>query len=127
MSRTLLFSASVRPWLIPRRIAARIPSRCLRIVLPRLTNGSSRLRARRMSSRSIRSVDVLEREAGLEDAADGFLERVGAPDFAAGGLQPGERGGLLFAEVLGSLQKDQRASLKRLAACWSSSWRSSFQ
>ena len=30
--------------------------------------------------------DVLERQAGLKDRADGFLERVGAPYFAAGGL-----------------------------------------
>jgi len=43
--------------------------------------------------------DVLERKAGLEDRADGFLERVGAPDLAAGGLEAGECGGLLVGEL----------------------------
>src|SRR3954451_3219002 len=31
-------------------------------------------------------LDVGDGEAGREDAADGFFEGVGAPDFAAGGL-----------------------------------------
>ena len=33
--------------------------------------------------------DVFEGEAGFEDAADGFFERVGAPYLAAGGLAVG--------------------------------------
>src|SRR6516225_7260406 len=48
--------------------------------------------------------DVLEGESGFEDAADGFLECVGAPYLAAGGPDPGERGGLLVGELLGSLE-----------------------
>src|ERR1035437_1026515 len=49
--------------------------------------------------------DVVDREAGLEDPADGFLERVGAPDLAAGGLEPGEDGRLLIGEPLGLFEQ----------------------
>ena len=44
MSLALLFSASARALLRFRRRAARMPSRCLRIVRPSLTNGPRRLR-----------------------------------------------------------------------------------
>ena len=71
--------------------------------------------------------DVVEGEAGFEDAADGFFERVGAPYLAAGGLEPGEGAGLLVGELAGALSSAQRASLKRLAASWSPRERSSFQ
>ena len=40
-----------------------------------------------------------------EDAAEGFFERVGAPYLAAGGLEPGERGGLLVGELGGRLEQ----------------------
>ena len=49
--------------------------------------------------------DVFEGEAGFEDAADGFFERVGAPYLAAGGLESGERGGLSVGELLGRLEQ----------------------
>src|SRR6266540_4066826 len=52
MSRTLLLSASTRALLIPSRIAARMPWRCLRIVAARVTNGSRRLRAALAHQRS---------------------------------------------------------------------------
>jgi hypothetical protein len=55
--------------------------------------------------------DVLEREPGLEDAADGFLECVGAPDLAAGGLQSGECGGLRVGQFLGSLEQRPAGAL----------------
>ena len=45
--------------------------------------------------------DVFEREACLEDAADGLLERVRAPYLATGGLDPGEGGRLRVGELLG--------------------------
>ena len=72
--------------------------------------------------------DVVEGEAVLEDPAGSFLERVAAPCLAAGGLQPLQRRGLVVGQdFLGALSSDQRASLKRLAASWSPSERSSFQ
>lgn len=71
--------------------------------------------------------DVVDGQAGGGDAAEGFLEGVGAPDLAAGGLEPGERGGLVVGEALGRLSSAQRASLKRRAASWSPSRRSWFQ
>jgi len=43
--------------------------------------------------------DVLEGEPWLEDRADCFLERVGAPYLAACGFEPSERGGLLVGQV----------------------------
>jgi hypothetical protein len=49
--------------------------------------------------------DVLDVEAGLKDAAGGFFELVSAPDLAAGGSDPGERGGLLVGELLGLLEQ----------------------
>jgi hypothetical protein len=49
--------------------------------------------------------DVIWAEVGLEDAADGFFEFVGAPDLAAGGSDPGECDGLLVGELLGLLQQ----------------------
>jgi len=69
----------------------------------------------------------LEREAGLEDRPERFLERVGAPYLAAGGAQASERAVLLVVEAVGALSSDQRASLKRRAASASSSSRSLFQ
>ena len=49
--------------------------------------------------------DVLERQTRGEDRAKGFLEGVGAPDFAAGGLHPTQRDGLFLVEFLGCLQQ----------------------
>jgi len=49
--------------------------------------------------------DVVDVESGCEDAAGGFFEFVGAPDLAAGGSDPGERGGLLVGELLRLLQQ----------------------
>jgi hypothetical protein len=50
-------------------------------------------------------LDVVDAEPGLEDPADGFLERVRAPDLAAGGLQARERGGLFVGELVGLLEQ----------------------
>ena len=58
--------------------------------------------------------DVVDVQAGLEDAADGFLERVGAPDLAAGGLQSGERGRLRVGELLGLLEQRPAGVLEAL-------------
>jgi hypothetical protein len=59
-------------------------------------------------------LDVVERQAGFEDPADGLLERVGAPDLAAGGLDPGEGGGLLVGELLRSLEQRPAGVLEAL-------------
>src|SRR6266545_2478773 len=55
MRRTTLLRPSARPLLIPSRIAARMPSRCLRMVLATLTNAGSRDRLAREIHRSISS------------------------------------------------------------------------
>ena len=49
--------------------------------------------------------DVLDGQAGCEDSSQRFLEGVGAPDRAAGGLQSLERGGLLLVEVVRVLEQ----------------------
>ena len=53
--RTWLFKPSARALLILSRMAARIPSRCLRMVLATLTNGASRERLAWEHQRSISS------------------------------------------------------------------------
>src|SRR6266545_4565747 len=111
MRRTLLLSASVRPWLIPRRIASRIPSRCLRIVLPSLTNGASRQRARRERSRSISTVtsSMLRPDSKMPRTAS-----LSVPHLAAGGLQAGEGDRLRVGELLGLLEQRPARVLEAL-------------
>ena len=65
-------------------------------------NGSSRLRAAGEEPVDQHS-DVFERETGCEEAAQRFLERVRAPYFAAGGLQPSERCACLSVRFSGFL------------------------
>ena len=126
MSRTLLLSASVRPWLMRRRIASRIPARCLRIVLP--SDERFQAAAGQAGQQPLdQHLDVLEREADLEDAADGLFERVGAPDLAAGGLIRARVAVCWSVSFSGRLSRHQRASLKRLAASGWSRERSWFQ
>src|SRR3954454_8610150 len=62
--------------------------------------------------------DVGGREAGREDAADGFLERVGAPDLAAGGLDAMQRGGLGVGEVGGRLEQRPARVFEALGGLW---------
>jgi hypothetical protein len=71
--------------------------------------------------------DVLEGEAGLEDRAERFLERVGTPYFPTGGAQASERLSLLVVEPVGCLEQRPEASLNRRAASGSSTSRSLFQ
>ena len=49
--------------------------------------------------------DVLEREAGLEDSSQRFLEGVGAPYLAAGGAQASERSALSVVEAVGCFEQ----------------------
>ena len=73
-------------------------------------------------------LDVVDRQPGSEDATDGFLEFVSAPDLAAGSSDPRERRGLLVGEPLGLLEQAPAGVLvERLAACLSPERRSSFQ
>ena len=58
MRRTTELRPSARALLMPSRIAARIPSRCLRMVLAVLTNAGRRERLAREIHRSISSATV---------------------------------------------------------------------
>ena len=72
-----------------------------------------------------RHLDIVEVEAGFEDAADGLFERVGAPHLAAGGLDPGEGGGLLVGQALGSLEQAPAGVLETLGGLMVADERSS--
>ena len=73
MVRTLRLRPSVRPLMMPSSSAARIPSRCLRIVRASLTKGSSRDRwaqetkrsSSRVASATDRSGSKIARSASL--------------------------------------------------------------
>jgi hypothetical protein len=71
--------------------------------------------------------DVLERQAGLEDRPERFLERVGAPDLAARSAQPPEGCSLLVVESIGSLEQRPASALEPAAASRSPTRLSSFQ
>ncbi len=68
-------------------------------------NGLRRLRTGGADEQVDQDRDVGDGEAGGEDRPEGFLEGVGAPDFAAGGLEPFQRLGLLVGEVVGLLEQ----------------------
>ena len=91
-----------------------MPSRWLRIVLPRRMNGLEAAAGQAGEEPVDQDGDVVEREAGREDGAGGFLERVGAPDLAAGGLEPRERGGLGVGQVVGRLEQRPAGVLEAL-------------
>ena len=59
------------------------------------------------------STSSIDRSA-WEDAADGFLEFVGAPDLAAGGSDPREGGGLRVGQLLGPLEHAPAGVLEAL-------------
>ena len=99
---------------MPRRIAARIPSL---VLADRFAEPDERLEAaagQAAEETLDQHLDVLEREAGLEDPTDGFLERVGAPHLAPGGLDPGERGGLLVGQLVGLFEQRPAGVLEAL-------------
>src|SRR6266545_2657748 len=87
MRRTTLLRPSARPLLIPSRIAARMPSRCLRMVLATLTNAGSRDRVER--------VDAVDRLRGVAVGAHAL--GVGRSHVHGDGL---DRGGPIAAEVV---------------------------
>jgi len=111
MSRTLLLSASTLALLIPSRMAARMPSRCLWIVAARVTNASRRLRLALTHQRSSSSVLSLGEVTG-EDLAQALLERLGAPCRAAVAAQLAQRGGLVVGQSLGSLEQHPACPLE---------------
>ncbi len=59
-------------------------------------------------------LDVLDAQAGGEDAADGLLELVGAPHLVAGAAQFAVGGGLAVGEVVGVLQQHPAGVLEAL-------------
>jgi len=127
ISRTLLFRASVRHWLMPSRVAWRMPSRWRRIVLARRMN-NPKAAAQRLTDEPVdQDRDVLEREAGFEDRPERLLERVRAAHLAAGGSPPPELTVLLVVEAVGCFEQRPAGVLDRRAASGSSSSRSLFQ
>src|SRR5664279_4988697 len=105
ISRTWLFRPSARALFIFSRMAARMPSRNLRMVLAALMNGARRERLalehqRSMSSTVSSGVRSPERISG-----EGLFEAVGAPEFTAAAAELAQGGGLVVGEVLGSFEQ----------------------
>jgi len=71
--------------------------------------------------------DGVDGEARSEDRADRLLQRPGARDLTAGGVQRGERVGLALGEVLGVLQQRPAAVFEVLGGVWVAGAASSFQ
>jgi hypothetical protein len=72
------------------------------VLADRLAEPGERLQAAAREARQEpvdEDLDVGDGEAGREDRAGGFFERVGAPDLAAGGFEAPQRGGLLVGEL----------------------------
>src|SRR6266542_3899689 len=105
MSRTLLLSASTRALLIPSRIAARMPWRCLRVEAA----------AGGLDAPAVQQLGGLAGgEVAGEDLAQRFLERVGAPCRTAVAAQLAQGGGLGVGQALGSLEQHPAGAFERL-------------
>jgi hypothetical protein len=103
------------------------PSRCLRIVWPRRTNGCSRLRAALERNRSISIATSSTVRPGAKIARSASLRVYARQTSPPARLRRRSVRAWFSLRFSGALSSDQRASLNRRAAVLSPSERSSFQ
>ncbi len=113
IKRTTEFSPSARALSIPRCSAARIPSRCLRIVLA-VFDGRGQPGAGRPGDPPVDQLaGLVDGQVTGEDLPEGFLEGVGAPKVASSAAQLAQGRGLAV-QVVGVLQQAPAGALEPL-------------
>ena len=89
-----------------------MPSRCLVIVAASLTKDSRRLRRARLMNRWIRIAKTSWLRLWAKIARNASVSVKAAPDLAAGGPEPFERGGLALGEVVRALEQRPACALE---------------
>jgi hypothetical protein len=95
-------------------MAALIPSRCLRIVRPALTNSGMRLRLRAGAPAIQQTPDGVGAQVAGEDRAQSLFQLVRAPEEPAGSFQLSQCLGLCLGEVRRILEQNPAGTLEGL-------------